>query len=110
MIVTATMMMATIVSTPSFSSDQASDRVRGIVGPSGEERLQIRVLRRPKRVGVSLEAQQAVAQHQKLRLALLPGVGFHDLDLAVLADGRMRGDIERVPQLVRHDERADVLE
>src|SRR5216683_7317108 len=110
MIVAAAMTIATIVRTPTFNSDQASDRVRGIVGPSGQEFLQVCVLRRAERVGVSLEAQQAVAQHQELSLALLLGVGLQDLDLALLADGRMRGDVEGVAQLVRDKDGADALQ
>src|SRR5713226_6310264 len=43
MIAAAAMTIAMIVRTPTLSSDQASDRVRGIVDPSGQECLQVGV-------------------------------------------------------------------
>src|SRR5262245_2829047 len=71
---------ATIPTTPSFSSDQASDRVRGMTAPlrvpvpsrgSGEKRAQIRIRGRPQFGRRPFERDATVLEHQKLRARLL---------------------------------------
>src|SRR5687767_2626871 len=91
--VMATMTIAKMVSTPIFSSDQASERVRGILkileafsfqlSASFQKRPNIRIGRGAQRVGAALEDDQAVAHHDELRLARLRRRRRHDLDLAV---------------------------
>src|SRR5262245_58132476 len=115
---TAAMTIATIVSTPIFSSDHASDLVLGICQLSTinsqlstEEVADIRILRRAERVGVALEDDEAVAQHDELGLPLLLRRGRHDLHFtALVAPGHVLGHEERVAQLMRDDDRAHVLE
>src|ERR1700752_2195395 len=108
------MTTAVIVSTATLSSDQASDRVRGIYqnpftwrtwrSALRQECLQIRVLRVPQCVGISFEHEPAVAEHQKLRFALLALIRGDDSDLVVLANRAMRRDVERIPQLVSDEQ------
>src|SRR5689334_19016737 len=100
------MISAMIVTRPIFSSDQASDRVLGIsvsqlsaisgqlsavssqlsvvsCRPSAQEFSNVRIGRGAQRVGVALEDDQAVAQHDELRLALLLARGGQNLHRAV---------------------------
>ena len=108
--------------TPIFSSDQASDRVRGITGPC--RRIGRRVttettcdVRSPSSAacaelrGVPFERDPAVLEHDELRLRppCLPAA-LSNAQLAVCAARRVLGDVERVAQLVRDDDRADALE
>src|SRR4051794_4270171 len=86
---------------PIFSSDQASDRVRGICQSSWaliEERMDVRVLgrRRAQLVGVALEGDAAVAQHDELGLVRLVNVGARELELLAVAHRGVLGDEEGV--------------
>src|SRR5258705_9835111 len=114
---TAAMARAMLVSTPIFNSDQASDRVRGISqspGTSNELREKLPnvwVLRPAERVGVTLEDDQAIFEHDEFRFAFLFRRRRHDVYFPVLfAHGHVRGDVECIAQLMRHYDRADVFE
>src|SRR5439155_1672950 len=114
---TAAMTSATIVSAPILSSAHASDRVLGIYAQprssqlSAQKRLNIRIRRTAQRVGIAFEADQAVAQHDELGFTFLFRCRRHDADGASRPGLRhVRGDVERVPQLMRHDDRADGFE
>ena len=65
----------------------------------------------PQLVGVALEDDVAVAQHDELGFVDLPVVGADGARMSpVLAHGRVRRDVERVAQLVRDDDGADAFE
>src|SRR3954467_24244 len=89
--------------TPIFSSDQASDRVRGIDDPcqcwlscpSGEKRLHVRIGPGdgPQLGGVALEMDPAVLQHDEFRLVRLHAVRLLEDDVAPFPRCGMFGHI-----------------
>src|SRR5580765_453462 len=102
---------AAIVITPSLSSDHASERVRGIRESLRQERLQIGIVGVPQFRGVTLEADEAVLEHDEFGLVGLLRSCRHNLHAAVLTPyGHAVRDVEGVTQLVRHDNRTDALE
>src|SRR4051812_33739638 len=114
MTVTAMAIAASVMS-PIFSSDQPSERVRGIgknprsLGSLRQERLQVRIGRTFELARGALEHDEAVAKHDEFGFLGLVLGGHLDRDAAV-PDGSMSRDEERVAQLVRHDNRAHALE
>src|SRR6478735_3282520 len=110
--ITAASTSATMVSRPIFSSDQASDRVRGIFGTSGQKSFQIRVRADggAELPGIALEGDEALLEHDELRLFALLFGGRHDPDAVTVAHRLMRGHAEGIAHLVRDHDRADVLQ
>src|SRR6476646_8332258 len=104
-IVAAATRMAAIVITPSFNSDHASERVRGITESSGQKLLQIRVVRALQLFGAAFKVNQAVLQHDELGFVDFLGRRRNDLDRVTRPlHGHTRRDIEGVAELVRHDD------
>src|SRR5690349_21810528 len=104
---------ATTVTMPIFSSDQASDRVRGMTASfSRQKRFEVRVDSRGRAQlrGVPFERDAPFLQHDELGFLALLGVRRDDANPAVLPNRFPRGYPEGVAHLVRHDDRADVLE
>src|SRR3954471_7393998 len=99
---------ATIDTTPIFSSAQASERVRGMTQSSGQEVSDVRVFRRAQLRGVALEHEDAILEHDELRLVALLCVGLDDVQRGAALHCLVFGDEERIAELVRHDDRADV--
>src|SRR5262245_20514149 len=110
-IVMTAMTIATIVITPIFSSDQASDRVLGIRPLLRQEVFQIQVVRLLQRVGVPFEADAAVLQHDEFRLVDLLRRRRNDSHRAArLPDRHVPRHVERITQLMRHDDRRHAFE
>src|SRR5918999_6196620 len=100
------MTSATTAMMPIFSSENFSERVRGIdlilkgpaeaghYVPSRKKRLNVAVGRAAKLVGRPFENDQAIFQHHEFRLLHLFRAGLLKLYLVAASDGFLRGDEE----------------
>src|SRR3989442_13838245 len=97
---------------PILSSDQARERVRGIDIPLHllEELANVRIGLLAQFVRVAFDQDAAVLQHDELGFIQLPVVGGFEPELPVVANRLVPGHIERITKLVRHQNRADILE
>ena len=98
---------------PIFSSAQASERVRGMCVLILYERnvCRVRIGRGAQLAALPSKWITAVLQHDELGfVALLSRRPATISIVRRVAHGLVRRDVERVAQLVRDDDRADVLE